>query len=417
VRLGGSDTNDGLTVGTALATIQEAINRVPKFIKHQVTIDIGEGSFAGFYIAGFIIAEYVNFYIQGTLGNPTLTTGLVSGTATGGSTTQLIDISNDWVDNELRGMLVNVEGTYRQVYSNTNDTINFVGAYGSSVNGKAYEIFEQKTVIDSGNGLLSYARATLSACAASTTSRMNINNIKFDGGASAAICLYIFGTLGCRCERLYATGATTTNFVIQDLYAGASMRDCYSTDSYYGFQADRSVGKIEFDRTFAYNNSNHGYICGNNVQIDGGAVYAQSNGAAGMKFETVMWVDIDSGIIEDNTGYGIDVDTNDSGNRGGMTFLNAVGNITIQNNTAGGIVGRNRSTINLTNVDGSNGNYGIVLEVDSVALITSATGITGGSGDATINGGNTILAYATHFVSDRDVAVNTFNGCRIERKD
>jgi hypothetical protein len=57
------------------------------------------------------------------------------------------------------------------------------------------------------------------------------------------------------------------------------------------------------------------------------------------------------------------------------------------------------------------------LETYSHATITTDTGITGSSGDATINDGTTALTWATQFDDDGDIVVNTSNLCMIERRD
>ena len=125
VRSGGDDTDDGLTVGTALATVEEALSRIPRYILHTMVIDIGQGNFDGFDVSSFtIIFPTGSLEIVGELDNPTLTTGTVSGTATGGSTSTLVDSGQSWTVDELRGMLLLVNGEYRKVRENTSDTIN-----------------------------------------------------------------------------------------------------------------------------------------------------------------------------------------------------------------------------------------------------------------------------------------------------
>ncbi|MFH5187683.1 hypothetical protein ACHHV8_36695 [Paenibacillus sp. TAB 01] len=51
----GNDSNDGLTSGTALRTIQAAINRIPQIVNHQVTINVSAGTYSeGIGINGFM---------------------------------------------------------------------------------------------------------------------------------------------------------------------------------------------------------------------------------------------------------------------------------------------------------------------------------------------------------------------------
>jgi hypothetical protein len=147
-------------------------------------------------------------------------------------------------------------------------------------------------------------------------------------------------------------------------------------------------------------------------------MYASGNSDNGIRINNVRFFDLDTGTLESNTGYGLYIDENATGNRLALSFANLAGTITIQDNAGGGIVAKNHSIIALTNVDGSNtGDYGLELQTGSNATITSDTGITGNTADATINAGATLLTWATHFASDGDIARNEDNGCRIERKD
>lgn len=42
----GNDNNDGLTAGTALRTVQAAINKIPQILRHPVVINIAAGTYA-----------------------------------------------------------------------------------------------------------------------------------------------------------------------------------------------------------------------------------------------------------------------------------------------------------------------------------------------------------------------------------
>ena len=47
VRTSGNNANTGITEDAALATIQAAIDHIPRFVAHEIIIDIGPGTFAG----------------------------------------------------------------------------------------------------------------------------------------------------------------------------------------------------------------------------------------------------------------------------------------------------------------------------------------------------------------------------------
>ncbi len=65
----GSDTSgDGLSVGTAFKTIGHALAVLPKNIKDNVTINVGEGNFDGFMITNFSIDQNAYLTVQGRMG-------------------------------------------------------------------------------------------------------------------------------------------------------------------------------------------------------------------------------------------------------------------------------------------------------------------------------------------------------------
>jgi hypothetical protein len=158
----GSDSNACTASGSsACLTIQGAVNKVPKLIRHPVLITVGAGSFAGAYVDGHKIDNgYANnpsagayLEIQGTLQTATPATGTATGTATGGSAGStstfgtLVHGGQTWTVNDLRGKLVTVGSTTRVIQSNTADTITVVGTW-TNPNGSAYTIKDWSTVIN-----------------------------------------------------------------------------------------------------------------------------------------------------------------------------------------------------------------------------------------------------------------------------
>jgi hypothetical protein len=145
----GLDTNDG-SVNRPLLTIQAAINKVPKTIKHPVTINVGAGTFDGARIDGFHLDNSLNtnsgsyLRVNGTLVNYIPATGITSGTATSGSAgdyghnwSTLTVINAGWTPGELRGKLLTITGgtgfatSIRNsvtITSNTSDTITIPSA-------------------------------------------------------------------------------------------------------------------------------------------------------------------------------------------------------------------------------------------------------------------------------------------------
>jgi hypothetical protein len=481
----GSDDNSCLTAGNPCLTAQEAVNRIPKQIKHDVTLTIGAGNFAGVMITGFHVEYGGTLTIEGTIGDYSPATGKQTGTATGGTTTQCVDAAGGWTGNNLRGALALVNGEYRVIRDNDGTTFNLVGALSATCNGKVYEIEEQDTVLNSAGTENWIGRLEVITNVA-MRDNFTINDIKASGGTASFL---VFGGSIPTVNRIRGTGGTyggllqgasgearfydtcfdTTasatlallsvapriHTIDRMLHFGGAGNGCWitgtdiaSADNIYADDMTGSYAMVIdginlFDSTGIYidnatsvgllvQSSNHIKIddivvdtCGGDcVQIfdtnkmNFGSVDVSNATNDGIEIGVgVSFLDIDSGTIDTNGGYGLKVDDNASGNKTALSFANLSGTITVATNTLGGVIGMNNSVIALTDVDGSNTGYGLTLDSGSTATITSATGLTGTTDDATINGGTTDLTWGTHFATDGDIAINHDNGCRIERKD
>lgn len=116
----GSDSNDG-SQSKPLKTIQAAVNRIPKTIKHPVNINVGVGSFTGAFIDSFVFSTPASttigswFRIKGTMvrasldgmmtGQVTSATKGVSATPTFGTVTVT---GAGWTVNQLRGKVLRI---------------------------------------------------------------------------------------------------------------------------------------------------------------------------------------------------------------------------------------------------------------------------------------------------------------------
>jgi hypothetical protein len=415
VRAAGSDSNDGLTVGTALATVQAAIDKIPINVSHACVVDVGEGSFVGFAADSYSFSIDGSLLISGALGAPTLTTGTTTGTATGGSASQLIDSGQTWTTNELRGMLVLVDGEYRVAYKNNGTTIDFAGPYGGSVSGKAYSILEQKTELTGTPGF-GYGPVNIANTRGSSNSDLIIENFITTTGT--------IGMWASRCEC-----GTIQNCRVDDAYYGMMIGYCVGgfkvaechvqgcTD--VGIWFNLCYGVFNAQNLFAYDNGPAGIRVESVPAFDGNYLYASSNSGCGLQIFSSNAADCDGGIFENNGTYGIEVDTiGDGSNQWALSYLNALGPISLANNTSGGLVVDLRGIATVSALTGSgNGGYGIEVRSGGLVRISSATAVTGSSGNATINGGTTALTYATHFGSNGDIAINSDNGTMMERKD
>ncbi len=163
----GSDSGGCTASGTsACLTIQGALGKVPKLIRHRVTINVAAGNYAGFIVSGFTQDQTVNqttggLYILGTLANATVATGSASGTATSGTAGSaqtfgtLTDSTQTWTTNDLVGKWVVISsgtgsGQTVVISSNTTDTITVVGTWTAPGATSVYAIQEPSSVITSG---------------------------------------------------------------------------------------------------------------------------------------------------------------------------------------------------------------------------------------------------------------------------
>lgn len=163
----GDDTNDGLSVDKAFATIQKAIDSIPKRIRHLVTIRVAAGSYTGFGITGFVMdpAPGVNVHgimMLGTYTNATLTTGTATGTFTGTITgsaaaptfSTLVDDTQTWTVDNLKGYLVEIltgtsAGSFVPIVSNTATTLTIASTSAVGSVGGTYAIRDWASIITS----------------------------------------------------------------------------------------------------------------------------------------------------------------------------------------------------------------------------------------------------------------------------
>lgn len=118
----GLDVNPG-TVEAPLKTVQNALSRLPKKIRHPITISLAAGNYDGFAINDFDI-DYADptlgafLMITGTLANSTVATGTATGTVTsavqGVNSTNTYAVVNDtaqtWTVDDLKGKFFVITG-------------------------------------------------------------------------------------------------------------------------------------------------------------------------------------------------------------------------------------------------------------------------------------------------------------------
>lgn len=414
VRSGGDDSNDGLTVGTALATIQEAVDRTPKLIRHSVKIDVGEGTFTGFYVEGFdCIGAAGTFLVEGTLGNPTLTTGTTSGTATSGTTTsKLVDSGQSWTVNELRGMFLLVDGQYRVIYKNTNTEVYIHQVRSGMKAGSTYEIVVPTSVIDTGEPVIGYGILSRN-CTWTNRTDLTFRNFQVEGTYGVSLQ----STYGGKFERLRLIGTVYGMYFIYT-YIRWDAATIYTSGGYYGALLLSGRGEHLHD-FYSYNAILSGMFGGWTDYFNIEAVAVSDSQSNGIEFQKSPYLDMRQVLVENCAGFGLVVDYAPGDDMGGLSYLTSELSLEMNDNGNDGLRLGNNAVARVKTLTGSgNAGYGVNLQNGSKLLFDGgSTDLTGSSGNVTINGGSTVLVWATDFASDGDSAVNLANGCRIKRQD
>lgn len=184
----GNDGWDCLSALTACASIQGAIDRLPRRIRHRIDISIGPGTWAsGAVIEGYTIeadrlATVGSYYgggkivVSGTMDLATVASGSASFTATAvtvgsGSTLSwgsIVATGANWTPHDLKNKILRVVGGTGMywdppvsdvlIYDNTVDTITTLGsarvvapaAFPSPGIGAQYQILDWKTIVGTG---------------------------------------------------------------------------------------------------------------------------------------------------------------------------------------------------------------------------------------------------------------------------
>lgn len=165
----GSDSNPG-SQALPFLTIQAAIDSIPKMILHPVTINVGAGSFAGFYLNNFQVdgaaarAPLTGAFlaVKGTFVAATGVAGTLSGTVTSGtagsgSTTTFGTMTvtgAGWTISQLQGKFVKATSLagvvqYRVIQDNTATVVTICGSWTAPTSTSTFEIIEPGSIINS----------------------------------------------------------------------------------------------------------------------------------------------------------------------------------------------------------------------------------------------------------------------------
>lgn len=200
----GNDGNACTTTGTgACLTIQAALNKVPKAVRHMATITPAAGTYGCFFVSGFTCdpsfqTASSGIFIDGfgAFTNSTLATGSATGTATsstaGSGTTfgTLTDTGATWTVNDLKGRFITSAAQTRVISSNTATAITITGTW-TSPGAVAYTIQDPGVIINT-------------ACDAPATALQAAST-------SAAAILVNGNNCGSRAESITIRGIRTSN--------------------------------------------------------------------------------------------------------------------------------------------------------------------------------------------------------------
>lgn len=165
----GSDSNACTSSGAnACLTIQGAIKKIPKQARHQATVSVAAGNYAGITISGFMFDQSLQngaagILIDGALANVTPTTGSATGTATAGSAGSgitfgtLTDSGATWTVNDaaLIGKFVVItggtgSGQVKVIVSNTATALTIAGTWTAPTGTSTYALQSPSVNITSG---------------------------------------------------------------------------------------------------------------------------------------------------------------------------------------------------------------------------------------------------------------------------
>ena len=417
----GSDSNTCTTVGSPCLTVQKAISKIPRIVRHPVSITLAAGTYTtGFVVDGFSFEPYTNptngayVNIEGTLINATPATGTATGTATAGtagtpgSTTwgTLTDSGQAWTVNDLRGKLIEItggtgSGQIRSIDSNTATSITIAGTWTAPVNGSStYAIRDWGTILT--GAIATPANIRDAAAANTSTILIGSNQSSLSGPYSIGI------------QKMKFASAGSGNGV--QLRQGQQALLRYNNFSISGGNAVNLVGDGALGLYYNTANLVAGgvWILSQGTWVTGGFIDGNVvvGGSTGFRFNSVDQVILTntairnvsgdmirwsrstnltlSALILDTSsgGFGIDSDNNSAASAMGVLRITAS---TISGCASGGVRQNGVGLLQMTNVTGTNTGPGITVINGGRVQISSATAVTGSS-DISVD--SSTLTYA-----------------------
>ena len=249
----GSDANPCTASGTAAClTLQAANNKIPKLVRHPVTVNVATGNYAGLGVNGFSFdaadvtnGAYINWV--GTLITATVATGTATGTATGGtagSTTgpvfgTLTDTGQAWTVDNLKGKIITItggtgSGQQQIVSTNSATVITITGTWTAPVGASStYAVQDWGSVVNTavasstvpgttGGNLVALRidqngaiRASLPFSTARAGAAINFTSMKFAPGTAGQTAVRVNGSSQIAFSLCSINGNTTGNGINQ----------------------------------------------------------------------------------------------------------------------------------------------------------------------------------------------------------
>jgi hypothetical protein len=387
----GSDSNTGLGSGDdeAMLTVQAALAKIPKNIDHDIVLSVAAGTFGGFYMQGFSVgANGGSLTLQGATGAPTLTGGTATGTATSGTVSTLTDSGQSWTTNELLGKWVLVDGVYRQVFVNSATQITFIASFPSSTSGKAYEILEPKTIVNTVQAITSNSCVLVTGCTAAASDDIVVRNLDIQSPASTLYGFLAKDTSSVSIKTSMVTCASLGSY-------GVSMQGVWGS---YAIEDITFNDDIDLAAVYLYQNPGRcNTIRVYAIAIDGGCILGDSCGViqgvnstpnactgAGARFYRCLYVDVDK--------------------------------LFVPSGSSSGLIIEDCNSVSLSNLSGAgSANYGLVLTRNASVVFNSVPSISGSSGDILM--GSQVLDWSDSFPADGDQAIDANLGITLTRDD
>lgn len=207
VRTTGNDGNP-CTLASPCLTIPVTLGKVPKRLRHPITIDVGAGTFGGAYIEGFTVeaAASTGAYldIRGTMAAVTPASGAASGAATAVSAQSgitwatLTKTAAGWTVDDFKGKFLAItsgadSGDVRAISGNSATVITIAGGWTLATPSAAdtFEVRSISTVFDDTSMKSQPVTSALLSAANSSTSQghaaaFQVNGASRSVGASVA---------------------------------------------------------------------------------------------------------------------------------------------------------------------------------------------------------------------------------------